>query len=1143
MSGRSLAVVALLLVILRNAVRCQDVQYIGGAGGNTQDSMFRSCFVTTADPTIGWFVSYSYGSVTSFNLTTLARVRNSQGCGSNAAIASFTDGRYAYVGTYDVPGRVAKFDLTTATVAVSAQAGHATDRQYTTGFALNATHGAFGALTTPGRMVIWDLTTVTRVSQVEAPADGGLDQFLCSVNDAQYAWFGTRTAIAAVVRFNLRTLQYDSFVFADTGEKQFQAATKAGSFGYFSGPNTPAIVVKFNLDTMVRVGAVPALGGEDNFLTAVNDGVYGYFGTGNGVTPGKVVQFDLNTMTRVAAATATTAENFYFCSLRDTTGHAYFGTSTSEGRVSKYRLRVTTAAPTTTAAATPALTTTAVATPALTAAVAATTVPTTTVTPAVPTPVPTTTLAAPTTTGAATGAATGGTTGTQTTITGGSTTTFASTLGNTSTPTSTVTTGVASTTTSVTGRATSTSSAATTTGVPTTTTPTGVPTTTTQAPPPPPPPNTTAPPVLGFDRAAQRGMVAAATSVGSVAALSGAPTSAMSMSRAIAVFELVGCPKQGAAGGPPGADPALSFPKSFFPGLTAGSVVGGHARMASVGFVLGSALAYLSAFGYALFENFQQASAAGCGAPLVRLLREHAPAPYTVGTYVAVVSGFWAQSTGVLAVVKGDGVFIDAVLLCAVPWAVMLALVALFCYRVRTQVDFVFDGDVDDALPKARSASADAGEAASLTPIRRPDAEAEPLEAAPLTNHRLGLAASDVYCAPNPELTWFYRLQLRVARLLRSRVGRYLITGDWCWKAVSPEAARFERDIRSLFTKCLGPPIHGATDRFVPLNDMVQRSRLRFKLAPFTFPILCGLSVIASLAHGIASADMAKSCKGALVVLVIVNVLAAAFSCVALPFCVPIRNVTGAFLDVVIAVSSLIALIASVAIEDAGSDAIKSVQLVTSMSVTVGGFTELALSVTRNICFLILRLRIVPLDLAEELRAADRAQFGDDCFRYEKAATSDESSRGGLQPPRKLGRRDDEELMPATQASQPSRKVVIDELEQLQRALSPRTSPRYEVRYDDDAGETPEPVCRRTPRGVSTHQPIPAVMFAQRRVDSLCSRLGVVEEIMVTSSQHAARRSSVIAASNFRRQQDLALASLLYHMCHELQFERMCQDL
>jgi hypothetical protein len=197
-----------------------------------------------------------------------------------------------------------------------------------------------GTSTSPAEVVKVDLATMTRVGAVTL--ETGENFLYSAVTDGTYGYFGTDTSPGRVVKVDLATMTRVGAVTLEPGENSLYSAVFDGIHGYFGTRTGPGIVVKIDLATMTRVGAVELrissglLPGENFPMSAVTDGIYGYFGTDT--SPGQIVKVDLFTMTRVGSVVLEPGEDGLYSAVFDGI-HGYFGTNTSPGRVVKVDLR------------------------------------------------------------------------------------------------------------------------------------------------------------------------------------------------------------------------------------------------------------------------------------------------------------------------------------------------------------------------------------------------------------------------------------------------------------------------------------------------------------------------------------------------------------------------------------------------------------------------------------------------------------------------------------------------------------------------------------------------------------------------------------------------------------------------------------
>ena len=968
----------------------------------------------------------------------------------------------SYVVLDNAPGLLVKFSLFPP-ARIGSASGIAGEGRFVNGDMVNSSHAVVITSTQPGYLILFDVDRMERITRAEGNTDLREDAFNALLVDraTMFAYCGTRMSPSRVVKFNLGDMTRVTSLLADPGEDRFQGAVLVGDFAYFGTASSPGKVVKIDVrGDMARVDAAVGAIGENNFFTGLSDGAGGlYFGTSGPSTPATVVKFTESPFERVESAVAASGEESFFSSVTDGAGSIVFGTSTDPGIAVKFKVTVPTTATTTTTPTTTTRSTTT--TP--TTTTATTTTPTTTA----PPPTTTSSTTAEATTAATTESLTtpattsSGATETSTTTalaTAATTAAVNATTSLTNTTTTTASSTVESTTTTTTAvpvvTTTTTTTLPTTTTATTTTSPTSTTTTTTTIHPTPVPnpfANFTSP---GLADAAQRSMRNAvfATSI-TASVASGSPSSSLVASRAMAAFALAGCPvasSQGAAW----AYDELSFPYTFFPGVAAGSAVGGHYRMASVGFLLGMMLCVaLVCVAWAVVKR-KVITTRPTWLERGTYLLATAPIPYAFGIFLAQIVGVWAQSSGLLGTIDGgDGAFVDVVLLSALPWCV----IACMTYRFARLVQATAFPVTTTTVVENKHPTGEVHDGGAVAPMESdPAHHAEPL----LTDHRthasssnaahsdnrgapvlddrheamtsvtapplIGVVTTCFYVVPvEGEAQWFYEFKVAIAAWLSSERGRFYIAGYYTWKlrdevesdkaaeaktksvaaaaaatdvaawgaanatceetaattvnteeekksthrksadvvddgdfndddgdddALTNPGKNFITRFRSLVMNMIGPPL---PDELEHSSELRAVSPYRFRLAPFTFPFMCVFATCASMAQGIAKGNMERYCGSALLVIVIANVLAAAFSLLVRPFVVPLRNVIACTLDTLIALSSIVAL------AGAGSGSgVEIVQVVTGTCVTIGAILELVLTLTRAAVFAVLRIRL-----------------------------------------------------------------------------------------------------------------------------------------------------------------------------------------
>ncbi len=113
----------------------------------------------------------------------------------------------------------------------------------------------------------------------------------------------------------------------------------ASGYAYFGTNTSPAYVLKVRLSDFSLVGALNLDTGENVLSTAVIDTINGYAYFGTNTAPGIIVKVQLSTLTRTANLTLNSGEDYLRCSVIDATnGYAYFGTYTQPGIIVKVDL-------------------------------------------------------------------------------------------------------------------------------------------------------------------------------------------------------------------------------------------------------------------------------------------------------------------------------------------------------------------------------------------------------------------------------------------------------------------------------------------------------------------------------------------------------------------------------------------------------------------------------------------------------------------------------------------------------------------------------------------------------------------------------------------------------------------------------------
>jgi len=152
------------------------------------------------------------------------------------------------------------------------------------------------------------------------------------VTDGTYAYVGTDTNPAKVVKIKLSDLSRVGSVTLNSGEDNAYSMVTDGTYAYVGTWTNPAKVVKVRLSDLSRVGSVTLNSGENYALSMVTDGTYAYVGTWT--NPAKVVKIKLSDLSRVGSVTLNSGEDDAYSMVTDGT-YAYVGTGTSPAKVVK----------------------------------------------------------------------------------------------------------------------------------------------------------------------------------------------------------------------------------------------------------------------------------------------------------------------------------------------------------------------------------------------------------------------------------------------------------------------------------------------------------------------------------------------------------------------------------------------------------------------------------------------------------------------------------------------------------------------------------------------------------------------------------------------------------------------------------------
>ncbi len=116
--------------------------------------------------------------------------------GEDSIVSLFSDGTYLYAGSYTIPGKVVKIDLSTFT-AVSTLTLTAGEDSIVSLFS-DGTYLYAGSYTIPGKVVKIDLSTFTAVSTLTLTA--GEDSIVSLFSDGTYLYAGSYTIPGKIVR-------------------------------------------------------------------------------------------------------------------------------------------------------------------------------------------------------------------------------------------------------------------------------------------------------------------------------------------------------------------------------------------------------------------------------------------------------------------------------------------------------------------------------------------------------------------------------------------------------------------------------------------------------------------------------------------------------------------------------------------------------------------------------------------------------------------------------------------------------------------------------------------------------------------------------------------------------------------------------
>jgi hypothetical protein len=202
----------------------------------------------------------------------------------------------------------------------------------------------FGTSTPPAQIIKVDLQTLQRVDAITLPGGSGEDveSFLfAGVIDpaGHFAYFGTGSYPAKIVKIDLDHFERVDALTLDLGEDVTRSAAidPAGHFAYFGTDTEPVHIVKIDLTTFERVGAIdpdPTLSYVDSAAAIDPSGQFAYFG----VQFGSIVKIDLANFARVGSVD-TGVGTLLASALVDHNGQfAYFSTEDAPGRIVKLDL-------------------------------------------------------------------------------------------------------------------------------------------------------------------------------------------------------------------------------------------------------------------------------------------------------------------------------------------------------------------------------------------------------------------------------------------------------------------------------------------------------------------------------------------------------------------------------------------------------------------------------------------------------------------------------------------------------------------------------------------------------------------------------------------------------------------------------------
>jgi hypothetical protein len=241
---------------------------------------------------------------------------------------------FAYFGTFTVPGRVVKVDLSTFQ-AVDEIVLEENENDLRSAVIDTASgHAYFGTSTNPGRVVKIDLDTFTRVGAITLnDGESHLQSAALDPTDGLEGalYFSTYTSPIKVVKIDLSTFLRDDAVTLDTGENLSGAMLIDPGNGYAYVGTASNVIVRVGLSPFARIDTLTLPVNEFTPISGFTDAAngYAYFGTSG---TGSVVKVDLSTFTRVGAIN-TGDGRLYTADFDPGTGYAYFGTNTIPGRV------------------------------------------------------------------------------------------------------------------------------------------------------------------------------------------------------------------------------------------------------------------------------------------------------------------------------------------------------------------------------------------------------------------------------------------------------------------------------------------------------------------------------------------------------------------------------------------------------------------------------------------------------------------------------------------------------------------------------------------------------------------------------------------------------------------------------------------